>query len=327
MTVQTIVLQNPVSAHFEAFIRANAPHATAVVAHGSAAGQHLVLCGAGPSLAETAGRWCARGDQVWGCNSAAPWLHEHGHTVTHAFTVDQTTAMCEEWATVIPGVEYLVASSIHPDLAAHLRARGAPTRWFHNYCGLEHADVEQYDRNGVRETVTYEHHLYQTLYPSTVLCGSGLNATTRAIDIARAMGFAKITVLGADCALRLTAPPPAGMVQNSKQHLRWLRKHTVMHADGSHAMSSGASTLTMGLTVDAGTTGRTVRPGHGHYWETKADLVVSAVWLVKMAQAYPEVRLVGDTLPNALARKDREYLNDLPSFVDGAGHPIEVIPA
>jgi hypothetical protein len=321
------MLVNPVSAHFEAFIRSNARHVEHVVTPDSAAGQHVVICGAGPSLRETAGVWCPRGDQVWGCNSAASWLAEHGHKVTHAFTVDQTTAMCREWATVLPDVEYLVASTVHPELVQHLCRARARLRWFHNYVGIEHKDVEQYDRNGVRETVSYEHSLYRTLFPSTVLCGSGLSATTRAIDVARAMGFARITVLGADCAMRLTAPPPPGMTQNSTRHLRWLRRHTVMHANGGHAAASDASTLTMGLTVDAGTPDRTIRPGHGRYWETKADLIVSAVWLVKMAQAYPELHLVGDTLPNALARKDRDYLNALPSFVDGAGSPIEVVPA
>ena len=50
--------------------------------------EYVVICGAGPSLRDTAAKWCQQADQVWGCNSAATWLYDNGHKVTHGFTVD-----------------------------------------------------------------------------------------------------------------------------------------------------------------------------------------------------------------------------------------------
>ena len=41
-----------------------------VVNQDSAKGQHVVICGAGPSLNDTAAEWCPRGDQVWGNRGA-----------------------------------------------------------------------------------------------------------------------------------------------------------------------------------------------------------------------------------------------------------------
>lgn len=318
-----IKLENPVSAHFEDFITRNAPHAHDVIREGSAAGQHVVICGAGPSLAEHAGDWCPNADQVWGCNSAVTWLHQHGHRVTHGFTVDQTGQMIPEWTPVFTDVEYLVASTVDPALTAHLESHDARLRWFHNYVGIDKPDVTWPDRNGVYVRMLYEDRLYQQFYPSTVRVGSGLSATTRAIDAARYMGFAKITILGADCSMRIASYPTRILEHGSPEHLRWLQEDTVMHVDGGHALASDASALTMGLIVDPDTSDDTIRPGHGRQWATKVDLMVSAVWLVTFAHA-GIVTLIGDTLPNALMRKDREYLQRLPSFVDANGDPIDI---
>lgn len=331
-TTQEIRLQNPVAEHFSAFIFGNATMCDRVVQQNSAEGQHLVLCGAGPSLKEHADEWCPKGDQVWGCNSAVTYLAANGYKPTHGFTVDQTPQMLEEWASA-PPVEYLLASSVHPHLTEYLTAKGRGITFFHNYVGLKGAPVS-YSMclaegcNGTGDTdatacakcggtelrsatASYEDWFYSAMYPPTIRAGSGLNAVNRAIDVALFMGFAKITVLGADCALTVKRPKPDNAPMGSPAHLAWLREHVVMHADGGHALASGATPVTMEGTID------------GRLWLTKPDMCISAVWLEKARQAYPDhIEIIGDTLPNALRGKSDAFLKKLPSLVDARGKPI-----
>lgn len=381
----SITLENPVSHHFGAFIVGNAKYCADVVEGNTAIGKHVVICGAGPSLADHAADYCPTADAVWGCNSAAMWLHERGHRVTHAFTVDQTAHMCAEWYAT-PDLEYLIASSVHPNLVELLNLRGRRMRFFHNFVGIQKPPVEyavcpdcgdvmeaEFDRNDcdhaaraaqwtdwmkrrgrkisqqladasqamatslglVYNCVPYEHWLYASHYPPTMQAGSGLNATTRAIDVALVMGFDRITVLGADGALRIKSPRPDG-APDSPERLKWLREQTIMHADGGHALASGATPMTMGAIIDDETPDDTVRVGHGRYWETKIDLVITAVWLHRMKQFYdarrgdpsivyrPRLEIIGDTLTRAIRNKTDDYIDRLPSLKDSMGKPMKI---
>lgn len=276
-----------------------------VVAKDSAVGQHLVLCGAGPSLAEHAAEWCPQGDQVWGCNSALVWLHDQGHKVTHGFTVDQTPHMLEEWLTT-PPVEYLLATTVHPHLTELLRHRGHRVRFFHNYAGVEGPPVVQ---DG--EAMEYEDWLYSILYPATIRAGSGLNSVNRALDLALFAGFERITVLGADCALKRLRPPPTGSIAGTAEHRDWLRTGLVMHADGGHAMASGASEMTLDGEID------------GRVWTSKPDMLFSAVDCVDVARAHPgRITFIGDTLVNALMDKPDAFLLRMPTMVAGDGRVL-----
>jgi hypothetical protein len=301
-----IRLVNPVAQHYETFIRSNAPHAKHVVVPGSAKGQHLILCGAGPTLKEHAAEWCDQGHQVWGCNSALPWLAENGYRVTHGFTVDQTDGMLSDWATP-PRVGYLVATSIHPHLREHLHARGLKLRWFHNWVGVNKPPVVY-----AGERMSYEDALYHRLFQHKMpRAGFGLNSVTRAIDIALVMGFARITVLGADCALAYDAPPPPGMVPGSMLHNDWRRDHCTLHANGGAPDAAHSTTLLLSGRID------------GRHWETKTDMMVTAVALVKKRRLIPNrLELIGDTLPNALRDKDDAYLDRLPTLVQANGEPV-----
>lgn len=303
---QLITLANPIAHHYETFVFGNALHCDQVVEANSAAGQHLILCGAGPTLADHAAEWCRQGDQLWGCNSALPYLVAQGYAPTHGITVDQTAEMLEEWHTT-PDVEYLLASTVHPHLTELLRARQRRVRFFHNYVGIRKPPVA----TDTGATMAYEDWLYATLYPLTTRAGSGLNTGTRAIDVALYMGFAKITVLGADCALRVSRPLPEGCALGSPEHRKWLTEDVVMHADGGHALRSNATIRTMGGTID------------GRHWETKPDMMLTAVWLVDMVRKLEgRLVLIGDTLPNALRDKPASYLDRLPSFVDHTGQRL-----
>jgi hypothetical protein len=325
----TITLKNPVSHHFAAFIFGNATICESVVTENEALGQTLVICGAGPTLNETAAKFCPRGDQVWGCNSAVTWLVEHGHKVTHAFTVDQTAHMVAEWASA-PDVEYLVASTVHPHLVPYLTAKGRQVRFFHNYVGVAGGPVSysvcqscqamgdstdtackqcgatDLDAN----TTSYEDWLYSTLYPATIRTGSGLNATTRAIDLALFMGFKKIYLLGADCCLKVNKPMPAGTVNGSAEHTKWLTDDVVMHADGGSALASQASSVTLEGVID------------GRHWLTKPDMMITAIWLRSMKKALgSRLSIIGDTLPRAILNKPDEFVERLPNLIGHDGKP------
>jgi hypothetical protein len=339
---QEIQLLSPQVNNYGAFILGNAQFCDRVVEQDSHKGQHLILCGAGPSLADDAAEWIPKGDVVMGCNSAATWLIDNGYRCDFALTIDQNPEMVAEWASA-PDVEYILASTAHPHLVEYLLSKGRTLRFFHNFVGIQRPPVSYAMCHGCgvttdagtlacpacqgaemeTQTVAYEDWMYMALYPGTVRAGSGLNAVTRAIDVARFMGFSRITVLGADCALRLKSKPPTDYVAGSKEHMDWLRNETVMHADGGSALASNATPVTLGGEIDAGTADETVREGQGVWWETKPDMMISAVWLEQMRRKLPELELIGETLPNALRLKSTAFLSRLPKMVDSSGKDIQ----
>lgn len=315
---QHIKLSNPVSDHFPAFILGNSGNDFAniaigdlrreprVVREGSGKGLHLVICGAGPTLADHIDEYGPPADHVWGCNSAATWLVDNGHKCTHGFTVDQTPHMLEEWFTA-PDIEYLLASSCHPHLAEYLTKKGRTLSFFHNFVGIRgRPDFVLEDG----ERVTYENGLYSLCYDSTAIVGSGLNAVTRAVDLACFMGYETIKVLGADCAFQFTGECPQG-VDGSPEHMHWLNNCTTMHVDGGSALASEATAVTLHAEID------------GRAWETKPDMAISAVWLVMMARGLKHLELIGDTLPNAIIDKPDEFLDRLPALTDSEGKPMK----
>lgn len=325
-------LQNPVAHHFRAFIAGNATRCKKVVQQGSAAGKHLVICGAGPSLADNLHPWIDEADEVWGCNSGLVWLHDHGHRVTHGFTVDQTPHMCEEWAEA-PDVPYLLASSVHPNLVELLEMDGRDITFFHNYVGIDERPVSYgvckdcdasfgpdekacpkcQSASIVSMAMAYEEYMYEALYPPTIRAGSGLNTASRAIDVGLAMGFDPITILGSDCCLRHTRITTAP--QGSPEYMDWLRQDVIMHVDGSDALRSGATALVMQAEID------------GRMWVTKPDMAITAVWLAEMARHYPtRLNFVGDTLVNAIKDKPEEFFARLPGLTNHKGERIRFTP-
>ena len=346
-----ITLQNPVGEQFASFIAGNAQYCDKVVEQGTGKGQKLVICGAGPSLRENAGNewhaklaklgwvgfqisripwvrrrlgYCWGADQLWGVNSALPWLIEHGYPVTHGITVDQTPEMVNEWES-LPDVEYLIPSTSHPHLVAALIGAGKDVTWFNNFVGLQGRPVELCDcghdesehAEGCQHedgcgciaytptVMDFESWLYASLYPMTCRAGSGLNSVNRALDT--------ITILGADCALRIKNRLTKGTEPGSEEHKRWLVEDTMMHADGGNALASGATPVTLGGEID------------GKWWESKPDMMISAVFLEKSRQVLGDrLRLIGDTLPNALRDKPDEFLLRLPSLTNGDGTKMDL---
>lgn len=223
-------------------------------------GWDLYLCGAGPSLRDTYADHLLLAQEkpkadIWASNSALPTLLSWGVRRVAGFGIDQTDGLLAEWAGP-PEARYIIASTVNPNLTRFLQDAGRPVTWFHNFVG----------------TVT-EKELYVTLWPPSVMVGDGLNSVNRALCLAYFMGYRRIYVLGADCALRRGAP---GEYE--------------MHANGDGALVHGATSVVMYNPV----------PLAGRTWYTKPDMLFSAVALAKQAVARVGLTLIGDTLPHAL---------------------------
>jgi hypothetical protein len=295
----------------ETGVRVKLPYCDKIVKQGAGAGKTVIICGAGPSLRENVDQ-LERGDEVWACNSALTWLYENGHKVTHGFTIDQQPQMLGEWVTA-PPVKYMLASTVHPHLTAYLLDKDRDITFFHNFVGIKEAPVRWPDGNGIIQEETWEDWAYQIMYAGTVRAGSGLNAVTRAIDVALFMGFEKIVVLGADCCLRFKQPPPKDKGPGTKEFTDWLRNETEMHADGGHALASEATPVVLTGEVD------------GRLFAVKPDLVITAVWLVVMRRKLKgRLEIIGDGLPNALKHKSNKFLERLPALVDSEGNSIPI---
>jgi hypothetical protein len=200
-----------------------------------------------------------RGD-VWACNWSLQYLLGRGDYVTHGVAVDGTLGMLKDWPHPYP-VSYLLASSVHPDLVRSLAGR--PVTFFHSYRGFPG-----------------ETELYQYCWPSTVRVGLGLTVVPRAVALAIWMGYRRITVLGADCALG-----PNDAVRPNGQ--------TPKEAYGGDPLIF-----------------RGARFG-GRPWNSLVDLIESATSLRRAADMWPKVRLIGDTLPNALKGWSSEAMYEL----------------
>lgn len=298
-----IQLVCPAEDNFETFIFGNSLECDAVVPMGDAEGKTVAICGAGPSLERNLDR-LAEADEVWGVNSAAVWLYDHGHPITHAITVDQNPQTIQEWASA-PPLKYLLASTVHPHLTKWLKLHNRPIEFFHSYVGIKKPPVIVKEEDGTETLMSYEDWVYLTLYPGTVRTGHGLNSTTRAVDLAGYRGFSKIMLLGADCAMVMDGSVPDELVQGSPAHVAWLEQHTKFHVNGDSAVVNGQSPITLSAEID------------GRVWTSKIDLVISAVTIAEwikngLGPDGPELEVIGDTLPNAIWDKPKEWLDRLP---------------
>jgi hypothetical protein len=285
------------------YIKENAQYADEMVTVDMCRGKSVVICGPGPSLATFAAtppfRAAQRANQVWGCNSALAFLHDHGARVTHGVAVDPSVAMLSdlEFGRVFD-VRYFLASSVSPDLTRLLLSKGCSIRFFHNFIGCK-------DPDGWvgAEGQTYESYLYNNagLYPPSVRTGHGLSVVPRAVCLALVMGFDTIQVYGADCACAPDGSPMPDV--DSPEYSAWLDTVT-FYADGRSAACYGRAS---GVFAEAVIDGRR--------WHTRADMAISAQNLLEIQKSFPgRIELMGDTLPNAIRDKDATFFANLPKL-------------
>lgn len=301
----TVSLEMPNQDHLFEHIKTNARYGREVIGPHSADGKRLVICGAGPSIAQQHDAIrTTPAHQVWGCNSALPYLRDHGLPVTHGITVDMSEEMftdVNEWQRTFP-VTYLVSSGVHPKLIPHLKKDNRRVKMFHSFLGIKDPEgwtpppdwiaPRDFEKNHPDQFRTYEMYLYTHRYPPTVQVGYGLNTVPRAICLALWMGFKQITVFGADCAVapdRDPMPPT-----DDPGYVPWL-KSLKLYPDGradptqsTPAKYGDNAVMCEGLIL-------------GRRWHTRPDMLVSAKHLVDLVGLYPDrLTLMGDTLPNAI---------------------------
>jgi hypothetical protein len=297
----------PTSDHLFGQIRTNAARARGrMVLHDSALGQHIVICGAGPSL--RAVTELPKADEIWACNSALPYLIDHGLPVTHGFTVDQGAAMARpmEWGRA-DDVCYYVPSSAHPNLLDVLESHNRDLRFFHSFLGIpDEADwVPKKDRLG-KWVTSQEMWLYRSLYDQSVQVGHGLNSVPRAVCLALAMGASRITIYGADCGMPDGPPAPEF---GTPAYADWVNG-LVMYADGrTVGQCYGVDQPVAEAVLD------------GRRWHTRVDMAVSATHLHELRKGFPDrvIEFVGDTLPNAMRVDDPEFMACMPFLGGGPG--------
>lgn len=260
-----IELKNPVSDRLRDYAYANraiAGAAPEVVQRNAFLGETLALCGAGPSLDPKLIRGI---NKIWACNSALPWLMQQGVPVDTGVGIDQSPGLLREWSDP-PEVTYYLASTVDPELTRYLQERGRRIVWFHNYVAWA-------------ETADEEFGHYNNDWPEAYMLGTGATVVPRVVGLAAWLGFERIDVHGADCALG---------------------EGDVAHANGETAVEAFGPHILMGGDIN------------GRYWRTRPDLLMAAVDLARCVQKNPgHVRLIGDTLAVALCPKPDSYLDEV----------------
>lgn len=115
-------------------------------------------------------------------------------------------------------------------------------------------------------------------WPASFMMATGATVLSRTVGLAAWMGFRRIDVYGADCSFR----------------------DGIAHANGESIEEAFGQT-----TVMEGDVG-------GRIWQTRPDMLMCAVDLVRLTRTYPDrLRLMGDTLPVALMGYDDAFLDQV----------------
>ena len=265
---QVLEITNPTFNQAPAHIAANARFKFLVPKRDTHRGRVLAICGAGPSLKDQYQRLMS-GYDVWACNSALIWLADRGVPITRGCAIEMSDIMLHTWRNA-PVVPYLLASCVHPHLILGLLQRGVTDIvMFHNFLGFGDNEFKMY-----------------AAYPETIVAGMGLNVVNRLIQVGDYMGYDRIDVFGADCALG---------------------EDGAWHMDGSTGDKRQILTATI----------------NGRKWATFFDMAYSAgalVWQKRVLRN--RLRIIGNTMPAAILADPRykrdpdRFLQLLPSFND-----------
>lgn len=116
-------------------------------------------------------------------------------------------------------------------------------------------------------------------WPSTFMSFRGQNVVGRFLPLALWMGFERVDVYGADCAFG---------------------PDDVTHANGTSAEEAYGPVAAFQGVID------------DKLWRTRADMLMAAVDLARQARdSGGRIRLIGDTLPNAIMDKGDEFLDQV----------------
>lgn len=303
---QKIKFVNPNVDNYETNIRSCAARGLLMAPKMLHEGETAIVCGSGPSLKdpkvlEQLRTEVERGAVLFACKAAIKYLHEQGIVVHYGVSMDPGAHIADPRKIAkVPGVTHIIASTSDPELFDYLLSDNeygppVPVWVFHSACGFtkqitddEYQALDPEERKlyiGIPadETVVWqmdETTLYAALFPDdAVMCG-GFNVVNRAVSLAQYMGARKIILAGADSG--------------------W-RDGEGMYCDGLPARPG----------VDMRDGGRV----DGSNWNTRPDMLASAVALARIAQdTGDQFVILGDTLPASLALRDANFLNQVASY-------------
>lgn len=310
---QKIKFVNPNTDNYENNIRSCAARRLPMAKADLHLGSTAVVCGSGPSLKDPEVLKRIKQEQdngaiVYACKAAIRFLDDHGIKVDYGVSMDPGAHIADPRKIAkVKGVTHIIASTSDPDVFEYLLGSdyGDPsTVWvFHSATGFQRViewDSDEWDElsnNEKKDYVTMEEkddagvmrsyhvltevNLYANLFPDGAVMGGGFNVVNRTVTLANYMGAAKIVLAGADSG--------------------W-RDGVEMYCDGPEHRP-GVNMTDKGV-VD------------GKNWNTRPDMLASAVALAKLAKEAGEDKfdILGDTLPASLVNKPVEFLNQVASF-------------
>lgn len=304
---QKIKFVNPNTDNYEHNIRSCAARNLPMAPKMFHEGETAVVCGSGPSLKDPEVIDSIRdavedGAVVYACKAAIKFLHEQGIRVDYGVSMDPGAHIADpRKIEKVPGVIHIIASTSDPDLFDYLLGDeyGDPAEvWvFHSACGFaKQISPEELKKLSKKEKKLYtrfeveggdviyqmdEVSLYKHLFTDGTAIGGGFNVVNRTVSLAQYMGARKIILAGADSG--------------------W-RDNDEMYCDGpEHRPGIGMN--------DKGRV-------DGKNWNTRPDMLASAVALAKLAKSADpgDFDILGDTLPASLVLKSDDFLNEVASF-------------
>jgi hypothetical protein len=278
--------------------------------HGGEPG--AVICGLGPSIQKPGvmrqvRNYVRRGYTVFGIKEAITYLLGKGIAVRYSASMDPGAQQVAK-TPVHDGVIYCLASSCHPALFDHLLDAGAEVRVYHSACGyvrhemapgfvIDLTDQQKAIVAGQFELSTDdgcefspvcvaakpEMAVYDALFGcADVMCG-GFTVGNRALALAQYMGFRDLVMAGCDFGWR------------------------VVDGDDYYAGFVTRAPLDETFQVDDGKV-------DGKPWKTRPDLLGSAADIAhKIIDG--QVTVLGDSLAVALAKRGRDYVDQVAQVV------------
>lgn len=273
----------------------------------------LLLCSTGPSLMDRKVLKKVnfylnkRGFDLCALKESIPFLLEKtGCLARYSVGIDPGGDRQVKRTPAVPGVTYCLASSCNPLLYQHLLDGGCDVDVYHSACGYHEPAVIQgiaLEFPGTKEQCIIAGHFDLKMSDgaefSPVACGTmgelavyakyfgqeiamtgGFTVTNRALALMKFMGYTEFVLAGTDFGWR--------EAQKRDSH----------YADFVEVKTEQAEYMTDNADVD------------GKTWCTRPDQIASAVdiaWKIKRG----ELKVIGDTLPNALAKRDDTYLKEL----------------
>lgn len=297
---------NPNTDNYEDNLRSCAARKLPMAPRDFHKGETAVVCGSGPSLRDPEVLERIRAEQedgavIYACKAAIKHLADNGIKPDYGVSMDPGAHIADPRKIAkVPGVVHIIASTSDPEVFDYLLGseHGEPaTVWvFHSATGFQkeitddewealpdeerRLYLKHEDASGVRWFMT-EQVIYEQWFDDPACMTGGFNVVNRTVSLAQYMGAKKVILAGADSG--------------------W-RDGIDMYCDGPQHRPG----------VDMKDHGRV----DGQNWNTRPDMLASAVALAKVAQREgpDKFEIIGDTLPRSLQGKDAEFLDQVAKF-------------